>query len=133
MPDTADARLRAFSRFIRKVVDEQIAMGVRVDEIESKTGVAKTTFYLWIKQEIKNPQPEQVKRFARALGVPEAIGPTILGWTGEPVPTDLDPATDPDIHAVMRRLHDPKVAAEEKTAIRVMLRWLARGGAKEAA
>lgn len=132
MPDTADARLRAFGRFVRRAIDEQIAMGVKVDEIEERTGIAKTTFYRWIKSEIRNPQPEQVRRFARGLGIPEDIGPAILGWSGDPIPTDMDPSTDPDLHAVMRRLKDPGVSAEEKTAIRVMLRYLARGGAKVA-
>ncbi|MFD0821794.1 helix-turn-helix domain-containing protein [Micromonospora zhanjiangensis] len=130
MPASAsqDPRVLAFARFVKRALGEARAEGWSIDDVEERTGLRRSTIYRWTRAEVESPQRIQVHKFVDGLGIPRTTASQILGWDGTPPATDPDVAVDPDMQAVMRRLKDPSVTPEEKTTIRQMLRYLARGG-----
>lgn len=125
---TSDPRIQMFARFIDRALKEARDRGMGTEEIEERTGIGRSTMYRWRRAEIESPQRRQVQAFCDGLGIPVRTAAQILGWDGEPPSAEPEPSVDPDLRAVMRRLADPNVSAEEKTTIRQMLKFLARGG-----
>lgn len=126
---SANPRVQLFGKFVKRALDEARARGMSTDEIESRTGLPRSTLYRWSRAEITNPQRDLVQGFCDGLGIPRTVAAQILGWDGSTrQPTDPEPSVDPDLRAVMRRLQDPKISPAEKKTIREMLRYLARGG-----
>lgn len=116
-----------FGKLVKRALKEAVDRGMSIDEVQARTGVPKSTMYRWRRAEIENPQRDLVQKFCDGLGIPRTTASQILGWDGTPPSTEPDPSVDPDLRAIMRRLNDPKVSTEEKTTIRQMLRFLARG------
>jgi transcriptional regulator with XRE-family HTH domain len=132
---SADPRVRQFSLFILSAMDEARDRGMSIEDIEDRirevapdVTMGRSTIYRWRRAEVASPQRAQVFALCDALGIPRTTAAQILGWDGKPVSPEPDPAIDPDLRAVMRRLADPAVSTEEKTAIRATLRYLAKGG-----
>lgn len=98
------------------------------DDIEVATGLPRSTIYRWKRAEVATPQPKQVVAFCEGLDIPVRTAGQILGWDGSDKVLEPEPLIDPDMRAVERRLRDPKTSDAEKTTIREMLRFLARGG-----
>lgn len=128
MPASVDPRVQMFGRFVDRALKEARDRGMSTEEIEERTSLGRSTMYRWRRAEIESPQRRQVQQFCSGLGIPLKTAAQILGWDGGPPSTEPEPSVDPDLRAVMRRLNDPAVTAEEKTTIRQMLRYLARGG-----
>lgn len=124
---SSDPRVQAFGRFIKRALVEAQERGMSTAEIEQRTGMKRSTLYRWSRAEISNPQRDLVQQFCEGLGIPVTTAAQLLGWDGSPPSADPEPSVDPDLRAVMRRLNDPAVTTEEKTTIRQMLRFLARG------
>lgn len=120
-----DPRVLAFARFIKRALDQA---GMSIDQVEERTGLKRSTIYRWHRAEVESPRRKQVQQFCDGLGISRTVASQILGWDGTPPSPEPDPAVDPDLRAVMRRLTDPAVSAEEKTVIRATLRYLAKGG-----
>lgn len=125
---SADPRVQMWGRFVDRTLKDARARGMTTEEIEERTGLGRSTIYRWRRAEIESPQRKQVIQFCEGLGIPTRTAAQILGWEGERPPTEPEPSVDPDLRAIMRRLNDPNVSVEEKTTIRQMLRYLARGG-----
>jgi len=124
-----------FAGFVRRALDEAGQRGMSIDDVEAAirradpdATLGRSTIYRWRRAEIANPQRVQVMQFCDGLGIPRAVASQILGWDGSPPSDAPDPSVDPDLRAVMRRLNDPALSAEEKTVIRSTLRYLAKGG-----
>ncbi|MFI1279049.1 helix-turn-helix domain-containing protein [Micromonospora sp. NPDC020751] len=131
MPVSAsqDPRAIAFARFVKRALDEAVKdRGMSIEDVETRTGLGRSTMYRWRRAEIRDPQRTQVHQFCDGLGIPRTVASQILGWDGNPPSPEPEPSVDPDLRAVMRRLNNPGVSAEEKTAIRATLRYLAKGG-----
>lgn len=124
---SSDPRVQAFGRFIKRALVEARERGMSTDEIEQRTGLRRSTLYRWSRAEISSPQRDLVQQFCDGLGIPVTTASQILGWDGSPPSAEPEPSVDPDLRAVMRRLNDPAVTTEEKTTIRQMLKFLARG------
>lgn len=128
VPASRDSRVRAFAAFVKRALAEAQDRGMDTEEIEERTGVPRSTIYRWTRAEVANPGRDRVHQFVDGLGIPRKVAAQILGWDGEPPSPDPDPAIDPDLRAVARRLADPTVTTEEKVSIRATLRYLAKGG-----
>lgn len=133
VPPTTDPRVRLFGQFIKRALEDARERGMSIDDIEAaikaadpEAKVGRSTIYRWRRNEVESPQRRQVQAFCRGLGIPASTAAQILGWDDSRQPTAPDPTVDPDIHAIMRKLADPKVSREEKTSIRATLRYLAK-------
>jgi len=129
MPVSDSVRRTQFGAFVRRVLGDAKARGMTVREVERVTGIAKSTIYRWRNGEwVEDPQVAEVRQFCERLDVPFRTAAAVLRWSNDGAPPTVEPDPDPDLVAVMRRLHDPTVSQEEKLSIRATLQYLARGG-----
>lgn len=125
---SSDPRVLAFGRFVDRALVEARDRGLTAKQIAKVTGVPTSTIYRWKRAEIDNPQRDLVIKFCEGLEIPVRVAGQILGWDGSDRVPEPEPVSDPDMRAVERRLRDPNTSDAEKTTIREMLRFLARGG-----
>lgn len=121
-----DPRVRQFGAFVTRALKEAKERGLDIEAVEKVTGIGRATIYRWARAESPNPRREKVLAFCEGLGIPAKTASQILGWDGSRQPTAPEPIVDPDIRAILRKLNDPNVPAEQKTSIRATLRYLAK-------
>jgi transcriptional regulator with XRE-family HTH domain len=124
----------AFARFIRRAIDQaKQERHWSITRIAEETGVGRSTLFRWLAGDWRDyPELEKVRTFCVALDIPVSAAFRALGLPGDtPVVTEMS-AVDADIQTILVRLADPVVANEEKTIIRQMLRYLARGPLRRA-
>lgn len=123
----ADPRVQAFATFVKRAIDEAVADGLSIDDIEAKTGVGRSTFYRWTRAESASPDRRKVQAFCRGLDIPTKTAGRILGWDGSEPDDDDDPAgrLDPDVLAVQGKLEHPDTTPEQRDLIKRLLRSLA--------
>jgi transcriptional regulator with XRE-family HTH domain len=136
VPTDPEARLAAFTAFVRRALDRaQVQQNMSVEQVARKAGIGVNTLYLWRNgnQWKQFPKGETVEALCDALGIKPEVAFTIL-WPGkdekpsEPIP--LGP--DEDLVTLARRLADPTVSPQEKYHIRETIRSLAaRSGTPE--
>lgn len=128
MPAHPDARRAAFGDFVARALRSARSRGMRVPDIETATGVSKTTFYRWRSGDwTREPAASEVRVFCEGLNIRYAAAAQILGWSDEKPRATEPELLDPEVEAVLRRLRDPAVSSAEKELIRSTLRAL--GGA----
>jgi transcriptional regulator with XRE-family HTH domain len=128
MPANPEARLAAFSAFVRRALDEaRVSRGLSVEGVARLAGIGVNTVYLWRNGTFKQyPLGESVEAFCDALNIPTSAAFNIL-WPGksgkaaspEPIPPD------PDFELLLRKLRDPAVSERERYLIRETIRGLA--------
>lgn len=121
------------ARFAR-VVDAGLAAakdrGMTIPKVEQATGVGKSTIYRWRDGSWSvDPRITEVQGFCDGLGIPRSEAYAALGWSErlDAEPTEPEPALDPRLRAVARRLSDPNVSLLEKAIIQQMLDGIAKG------
>lgn len=123
-PDVARVR---FARFVARALTDARERGMTDDDIAQATGVGASTFHRWQRGHfVRAPGLDRVRAFCVGLDIPARSALLALGLEDgrdDPAP---EPVVDPDVRAVLRRLADPSVSDEDKTAIRAVLRMLAR-------
>lgn len=122
-----EARRRAFGRFVREALRDAKSRGMTVTDVEKATGVGSSTFYRWRDGDwSKDPRTSQVIGFCTGLDIPQSAAFKALGWAGgDRQDTAPEPLVDPDLRLIQRRLVDPNVSDDQKSAIRSMLRLIA--------
>lgn len=129
VPTDPQARLAAFTAFIRRALDRARAQrNLSVEQIADIAGISPNTIYLWRSgtQWKTFPKGESVEAFCDALSIPPGVAFAIL-WPGrdtkpaEPAPID----TLPELVTLARKLNDPSVPEHERHLIRETLRMLA--------
>lgn len=103
-----------------------------MSRLAAETGVGRSTLFRWLAGDCQDfPELSNVRRFCERLDIPVGAAFTALGISpGEE--SDDESHARADMQVIMRRLLDPAVSVEEKTVIRDMLRYLARGAATAA-
>jgi hypothetical protein len=133
MPAAQDARKTAFSRFVRRALDQaKVGRGWGVDRVveeAAKAGrpVGRATIYRWLNSEwTEAPSPDLIEAFCDVLDIPPAAAFAVL-WPGKTGRAQVTPPPelDPDVETLLRRLQDPNVADAEKYHIRETLKTLA--------
>ncbi len=103
-------------------------VGMTKVELARRLGVDRATVGRWEAGMNRPEDADLVHRFADLFGldVDEALAAAGLRPTTKPVarPTK-EPALDPDLVVILRRLADPDVPAAEKAIIRATLQYLA--------
>jgi transcriptional regulator with XRE-family HTH domain len=98
-------------------------------EFARRIGVDRVTVYRWETGRQKPEDGDMVRRFAEVAGTPldESLSAAGLRPDDTRIPRTptRDPALDPDILVILRRLADPDTPEAEKVAIRGTLRYLA--------
>jgi len=123
----------AFERFVRRAVnDARARRGWTMSRLALETGVGRSTLFRWLAGDCQDfPELSNVRRFCERLDIPVGAAFTALGISPSEESGDESNARS-DMQVIMRRLLDPAVSGEEKTVIRDMLRYLARGAATAA-
>lgn len=116
-----------FSRFVERVLREARGRDMTDADIQKATGVGPSTFHRWRRGDYtKSPDLDRVTAFCSGLGVPARAALLALGVEDGRDETQPEPATEPDVQAILRQLADPNVSDERKQEIRTVLRMLAR-------
>lgn len=123
----SDALARArFAHFVQRVIDSARARGLTDPALHAATGVMPSTYYRWMRGELRTtPDLGKVRAFCLGAGADIGEAMTALGLTGERDTTEPQPALEPDMRRILRRLNDPDTPAQEKWFIRETLRMLA--------
>ncbi|MGC4866983.1 helix-turn-helix domain-containing protein [Micromonospora sp. DT53] len=121
----------AFARFVRRAIDDaRDERGWTVTDLASHTGVGRSTVFRWLAGDWQDyPELAKVRGFCAALDLPVAAAFRALGLPDAgPAPRRRhdDGPVEADVRAILDRLADPAVPAEEKHHIRDLLRYLAR-------
>lgn len=127
----AVARAR-FARFIGRALRDARDRGMTDTDIKAATGIPPSTFHRWQTTEGGLPRWEKVAQFCAGLDIPLTAASAALGMTDQTREAEPEPADDPDLRALGRRLRDPAVPESEKQAIRHTIRLLARSTRTEA-
>lgn len=121
-------RKERFGRFVKRATDQTLKVhhDWKIQEFCEHVGVSKATLYRWINGTWKrDPEPESVEGFCRALGIDPNTAFEMLGWgVGAPTREATPPASDPDIEALARKLQQPGLPSTEEAHIRDMIRYL---------
>lgn len=121
-----------FARFVERSLTSARYRGMTDKDIEAATGVKSSTFHRWRRGEVKStPDLGKVRAFCAGIGVEIEEALTALGVTGERTNPEPEPAMDPDMKLIMRRLVDPHTPAAEKIFIKESLRMLAERAARQ--
>jgi hypothetical protein len=99
--------------------------GMTVRDIEQATSIGHATFMRWRTLAGGLPKVDKVQAFAAGLDVPLQPALDAMGLSSN-APAAPEPELDPDLRPIARRLADPNVSDDEKTAIRNMLRLISR-------
>lgn len=129
VPTDPEARLAAFTAFVRRALDRAKATrGWSVERVAQEAGVGVNTLYLWRggREWKQFPRGESVEAFCDALGIPPAAAYGIL-WPGKNErPAEPEPlGPEPDLILLARKLEDPNVSEQEKFLIRETIKGLA--------
>lgn len=122
-----DLRRVRFSRFMERHLGAARERGMTIKQIETATGVSKSTFYRW-RDGTFFPKVDELRRFCAGLGIDIAEAYAALGWQEATPGRALPPEpiiTDPDLRSILRTLNDPNVSPADKLRIRRMLRAMA--------
>lgn len=121
---------KRFAKSVQDVLDRARTRGLSDKDIRNLTGVGPSTFHRWRRGVWgeEGPKLDRVISFYEGLGEDPSIAMNALGveWkneTGEPLA--LDPTSDPDVRAVLRKLADPNTSPQMRATIKQMLRYLA--------
>lgn len=101
-------------------------------DIHKATGIPPGTFHRWQTNQGGLPKWEKVAQFCAGLDIPASAAAAALGIADSVREPEPEPADDPDLRALGRRLRDPAVPESEKQAIRHTIRLLARSTRTEA-
>lgn len=124
---TRDVAKAKFAGWVRRTLADARDRGNTDKMIEKATGVGSSTFHRWRRADWGAsgwPETDKIIKFAEGLGVDPAEAFAALG-VGVRRDTAPEPADDPHIETIRRRLANPNVSREEKVAIRAQLRYLA--------
>src|SRR5438046_902129 len=124
----------AFARFVRRAIDQaKQERRWSITRLAEETGVGRSTLFRWLAGDWRDsPGLEQVRPCCAALDIPVSAAFRALGLPADRPAGSATTAVDADIQTILARLADPGVGAEEKTVIRQMLRYLARGALRRA-
>ncbi|QDY06117.1 helix-turn-helix transcriptional regulator [Micromonospora sp. HM134] len=129
MAPPIEARKARFGQWVKRVVDHAKATrGLSVPKIADLAGIGNQTIYRWINAAgEKLPDPENVRAFCDAVGVPTTEPFQILwpGRTDTPTPAQPLSVLDDDFQLLQRRLNDPNTSEFEREFIRETIRQLA--------
>ncbi|GAB3157762.1 hypothetical protein GCM10027290_59510 [Micromonospora sonneratiae] len=131
MEADAESPQAAFSQFVRRAVTEaRDQRGWTVTDLAAHTGVGRSTVFRWLAGDWHDyPELAKVRRFCEALDVPVTAAFWALGIPGpeldHPHRTSDRVTVEADLRAILARLADPAVPAEEKKLIRDTLHQLA--------
>ncbi|HEU4425026.1 MAG TPA: XRE family transcriptional regulator [Pilimelia sp.] len=127
MATSADVARARYAKLVARVLSDMRERGMTDRDITAATGVGVSTFHRWKRGEFEQaPDVHKVRAFFGGLGL--AIRPALLALGVEDGRDDPEPEPplEPDVRAILRTLADPNVSDERKTAIRGMLRLIAR-------
>ena len=120
MPSAVD-RVR-FARFVVRALAAARERGMTDPQIEKVTGIRASTFHRWRRGEVA-PTVDKVRQFCAGLGVSTTEALAALGVG--PREATPEPAMDPDVETLLRKLADPNTNEATKDYIRQTLRLLA--------
>jgi transcriptional regulator with XRE-family HTH domain len=122
----------AFARFVRRAIDDaREERGWTVGDLAAHTGVGRSTVFRWLAGDWQDyPELAKVRGFCAALDLPVAAAFRALGLPDAGLARQRrardEPPVEADVRAILARLDDPAIPAEEKHHIRDLLRYLAR-------
>jgi transcriptional regulator with XRE-family HTH domain len=112
VPGSPKSRGEQFAALIR---DARTVAGITQDALADQAGVNRSTIIRWEGGDASRPDPDQVRRVCRALGVDPRRAAVALGYLS---PEDIDPVgtarTNPHLEEVLAILEDPAVPQSEK-------------------
>lgn len=114
MGDGSEVR-ETWGEYLRRMTSRP---GWSVARLGRDSGIHRATIFKWIKGE-RGATVASVKAIATALG--DTTGAAMRAAAGSGI---VEEELDPDLQVIMRRLGDPDVNEDEKTAIRTALRYL---------
>lgn len=131
MPPTPDQRGNAFAQLIR---EGRRRRGWTQDTLIEEADVSRSTVLRWEAGKVERPDPEQVRKVFRALGLDPREAAVALGYlTREELGLSPDPPRihDASVEEVIAILEDPNVSNAEKSEWVEYLRFRTGRGAEQ--
>lgn len=112
VPSSPNPRGEQFAALIREA---RSTAGISQDALADRAGVNRSTVIRWEGGDASRPDPDQVRRVCRVLGIDPRRAAVALGYLA---PEEVDPVgaarMDPHLEEVLTILQDPAVPASEK-------------------